>query len=258
MSKLHVIKIGGNLIEDTHQLNKVLSYFAALNEPKILVHGGGKKATEIATKLDVSSKMHQGRRITDQNTLEVATMVYAGLINKNIVAQLQALNVQALGMSGADGNLIQAVKRPVKEIDYGFAGDVVHINRSLINYLITANITIVCCAISHDKNGQLLNTNADTVASEIAIEASKDHEVLLSYCFEKKGVLESPENDDSVIEHINSEVLRNLNENKIISEGMLPKLHHAFNALKRGVDQVHIGSPEMITNPQYVRTILSL
>ena len=188
-NKLSVVKIGGNVIEDEKALDVFLTVFSKLEGLKILVHGGGKLATQLATKLGIESKMIDGRRITDAETVDIITMVYGGLANKKIVAQLQAKNTNAIGLSGADGNSIQAHKRPVKEIDYGFVGDIDSVNSGLLTKLLSADLTPIFCALSHDGAGQLLNTNADTIASEIAIGMASSYETTLYYCFEKKGVL---------------------------------------------------------------------
>ncbi|MBL4605035.1 MAG: acetylglutamate kinase, partial [Flavobacteriaceae bacterium] len=182
----------------------------------------------------------------DAETLDLITMVYAGRINKNIVAQLQSFGCNSVGFSGADGNTITAKKRPVKEIDYGFVGDVVKVEVRQVNLLVSNNISISFCAITHDQKGQLLNTNADTIASELAIAFSKLYKVELYYCFEKNGVLENVENDDSVIEQINQETYQELKNTGIIYEGMLPKLDNCFYALEKNVSKVCIGKPNML------------
>jgi acetylglutamate kinase len=256
--KLSIIKIGGNVIENKAELSKFLALFARLEGLKILVHGGGKLATQIANKLGVASKMLGGRRITDAETLEVITMVYGGLTNKNIVAQLQSNDCNAIGLSGADGDAIQAHKRPVKEIDYGFAGDVDVVNSDFINVLLQNNVTPVFCAITHDKNGQLLNTNADTIASEVATAMSSLYHTELNYVFELKGVLETIEDKNSVIKYINLTKYEQLIVQGIISDGMLPKLHNCFNALKKGVQKVKIGDASLIKNDNKLYTTLSL
>ncbi len=256
--KLSIIKIGGNVIENKTELAKFLTLFANLNGLKILVHGGGKLATQLATKLGIESKMVGGRRITDAETLEVITMVYAGLTNKNIVVQLQAQNCNAIGLSGADGNAIQAHKRPVKEIDYGFAGDVDGVNNSMISKLLSAELTPVFCAMTHDGNGQLLNTNADTIASELAIGMSELYDTTLYYCFEKKGVLMSIKDEDSVVEHINSETYQKLLTDGIIADGMLPKLENCFHALNKNVGKVCIGHPSMLNSENELYTTITL
>ena len=256
--KLSVIKIGGSLIEDEKILDEFLVDFTKLEGLKILVHGGGKLATQLAGKLGIETKMNEGRRITDAETIKVITMVYGGLVNKTIVAKLQAGNCNALGLSGADLNSIQSVKRPVVDIDYGFVGDVEKVNSKMISMLLSNEISPVFCAITHDKNGQLLNTNADTIASEIAIALSRDFETELYYCFEKQGVLMDIKDENSVIEHIDSKSYRKLKEEKIIADGMLPKLHNCFNALERNVSKVCIGNVKMISGQNQKYTTINL
>src|SRR4051812_24070737 len=204
MTKLYVIKIGGNVIDHPKNLERFLSDLSKIKESKILVHGGGKLATELAERIGIEQKMVDGRRITDAETLKVATMVYAGLINKQIVASLQGKGINALGLSGADGNVIKGSKRKVTEIDYGFVGDVKaeNINAELISTFLSNKVTPVFCAITHNGEGQLLNTNADTIASTLAIALSKRYDVQLNFCFEKKGVLKNIEDENSVIETI--------------------------------------------------------
>ncbi len=244
MSVLNIIKIGGNIIDDPVQLDAFLEKFSALQGRKILVHGGGKIATRIAADLGIEAKMVEGRRITDAPMLDVVTMVYAGLTNKNIVANLQKLNCDAIGLCGADANVIKAVKRPVREIDYGFAGDILadSVNSLAIKKLLEAEFTPVFSAITHNGMGQLLNTNADTIASSLAIALSNVYEVSLIYCFEKNGVLLDVDNENSVIETIRSGEFQQLKENKIIHDGMIPKLQNAFDAIAKGVSNVYIGN----------------
>jgi acetylglutamate kinase len=244
--KLSVIKIGGNVIENTTELDKFLSFFSKIEGFKILVHGGGKLATQLAGKLGVESKLINGRRITDADSIDIITMVYGGLTNKNIVAKLQANNCNAIGLSGADGNAIQAHKRPVKEIDYGFVGDIDGVNTQLISTLLDGELTPIFCALSHDGNGQILNTNADTIASEIAIGMSNKYETTLYYCFEKKGVLLDINDENSVVKHIDSEKYQELLDQNIIADGMLPKLENCYHALHHNVNKVCLGDIEMI------------
>ena len=245
---INIVKIGGNVIENDQELDAFLDVFAQIPEPKILVHGGGKLATQMATDLKIPVKMTQGRRITDAETLGVITMVYGGKVNKNMVAQLQAKNCNAIGLSGADGNTILSIKRPVKEVDFGFVGDVVAVNADVILSLLSAGLTPVFCAITHDKNGQLLNTNADTIACEIARALTETYKVTLNYCFEKAGVLKDVSDEKSVIKKIDSKKYAALVENGTVSEGMLPKLHNCFYALQGGVERVKLGKPTML-NP---------
>ena len=257
-NKVSIVKIGGNLIEDEKVLDKFLADFANLEGLKILIHGGGKLATQLASKLGIETKMVDGRRITDAETLKVITMVYGGLVNKTIVAKLQANNCNALGLSGADLNSIESVKRPVKEFDFGFVGDVINVNSKMLSLLLNNKISPVCCAITHDKKGQLFNTNADTIASEIAIGLSNDFETHLYYCFEKNGVLKDINDENSVIEHIDSKSYQQLLNDKIIADGMLPKLHNCFNALERNVSKVYIGSIKMIDKNTNLKTTITL
>ncbi len=255
---LKVVKIGGNIINNEDLLSSFLKDFADLEVPKILIHGGGKKATELASVMGLKPKMVNGRRITDKANLDVVTMVYAGLLNKKITAQLQQNNCNAIGLSGTDANCILAHKRIVKDVDYGFAGDIDAVNTASIGVFLQNEMTPVFCAITHDKMGLLLNTNSDTIATEIAIAMSNLYEVELNYVFELKGVLESIENKDSVIAHINSDRYEQLIEHGVISEGMIPKLHNCFNALKKGVFKVKIGDETLIKSSNNVHTTLSL
>ncbi len=256
--KLSIIKIGGNIVENKAELSKFIALFARLEGLKILVHGGGKLATQIAKKLGIASKMVGGRRITDAETLEVITMVYGGLTNKNIVAQLQANDCNAIGLSGADGDAIQAHKRPVKEIDYGFAGDIDGVNAQMISILLNAGLTPVFCAMTHDGKGQLLNTNADTIASELAIGMSEFYTTTLYYCFEKKGVLMDVADDNSVVKHIDPETYEQLLAGGIIADGMLPKLENCFHALTKNVGKVCIGHPSMLDSENELFTTITL
>jgi|TARA_R110002110_G_scaffold375640_3_gene585400 acetylglutamate kinase len=248
MEVLKIIKIGGNIIDDNNALDNFLLEFSKLSCHKILVHGGGKIATKIASKMGVDVKMIEGRRITDQDNLDVITMVYAGKINKTIVAKLQANTCNAMGFTGADGNSIVSEKRKIESIDYGFVGDVSEVNTETLQLLLKSNITPVFSAITHDGNGQLLNTNADTIASELAIGFAAYFETELYYCFEKTGVLKDLHDDASVIEVINSASYQSLLEDQIISDGMLPKLNNCFHAIHRKVKKVCIGKSEMLFN----------
>lgn len=248
MKILKVIKIGGNIIDDESMLKQFLKDFSTLSSPKILVHGGGKLATKLAEQLQVEVKMVEGRRITDEATLDIITMVYAGKINKNIIAQIQANNCNAIGFTGTDGNTIISRIRPVKTIDYGFAGDVDKVNTEILELLLNAGITPVFSAITHDGKGQLLNTNADTIASELAIAFASKYKTELYYCFEKNGVLSNVSDDTSVIEHIDSKLYQELKIEGVISEGMLPKLNNSFRAIKSNVYKVCIGKPDMLFN----------
>lgn len=240
MDKLNIIKVGGKIVEDPAALEQFLQDFAKISGHKLLVHGGGTLATELAEKLGIENKMTEGRRITDAETLKIVTMVYGGLINKNIVARLQAKNINALGLTGADLNLIRSGKRPVKEIDYGYAGDVQEVQGDVIAELLKLGIVPVLAPITHDKKGQLLNTNADTIAAETAKALAGFFEVHLIYCFEKKGVLMNPEDEKSLISEIDSALFKEYVEQGIIQGGMIPKLQNAFDAIRCGVKDVTI------------------
>ena len=243
---LTIVKIGGNVIDDSEKLHYFLEDFSKLSGAKILVHGGGKIATEMGMSLGVEPKMVEGRRITDIQTLRIVTMAYAGLINKNIVAQLQAKGANAIGLSGADGNTIRAVKRPVRTIDYGFVGDLDEnsIAVDTINGLLSIGLIPVFCAITHDGDTQLLNTNADTIASAVAVAMSAEYTTTLVYCFEKKGVLRDVDDDNSVVSEIRMNDFERLKEEGVVSGGMIPKLHNAFEAIRSGVSAVYIGKAE--------------
>ena len=247
MDKLQVVKIGGNVIENREALLDFLKDFATLSGPKILIHGGGKEATQMAEKLGIEVQLIEGRRITDTQNLELITMLYAGKLNKTIVAHLQALGCNSLGLSGADGNSIISEKRPPNPIDFGFVGDLTKINNNLFEILLQNGISPVCCALSHDGKGQLLNTNADTIAATVAGAMSRNFEVHLNYCFEKNGVLLDLNDASSLIKTINENQYLNLKEEGILHTGMIPKLKNCFNALRAGVKQVKIGNPKMIT-----------
>jgi acetylglutamate kinase len=240
MKKLTVIKIGGHVVDDEQKLNGVLKQFADLDGPKILVHGGGKLASQISNQMGITPQMIEGRRITDAENLKVVQMVYAGLINTNIVARLQSHNCNALGINGADGNSILAKKRLVKKIDFGYVGDVTKVNPRFIKRLLAIGVIPVFCALTHDGNGQILNTNADTIASELSVALSKDYNVDLVYCFEKKGVLQDEKKEDSVIPFIDKAYYAKLRDEKIITDGMIPKIDNAFDALNKGLDNVFI------------------
>jgi acetylglutamate kinase len=246
MDKLHIIKIGGNVIDDDVKLSSFLKLFAQVEGKKILVHGGGKVATKIGEQLGIESKYVDGRRITDAPTIDLVTMVYAGLINKKIVAQLQSLNCNAIGVTGADANLLPAQKRAVKEIDYGFVGDVVSekINSAAWKQLLNAGLIPVVAPITHDTEGQLLNTNADTIAQETAKALSSVYETSLIYSFEKSGVLSDVNDENSVIQKLNAVLYEQLKAEQKIFAGMIPKIDNTFVALKGGVKKVIIGKAE--------------
>ena len=253
-----LVKIGGNIIDDANELQQFLSDFSKIEGYKVLVHGGGKSATKMAKSIGLVPQMIDGRRITDAAMLEVVVMIYAGQINKNIVAQLQGHNTNAMGFSGADGNLIQSDKRNHPTIDYGFVGDVKSVNTPLLSTLLESGIVPVFCAITHDKNGQLLNTNADTIASELAIALSEVYDVTLNYCFEKPGVLYDAEDDSSVIDQINPNLYTKLKEEKAIPSGMIPKLDNCFNSLAKGVQKIRIGHHNMLKNTEAICTTIQL
>lgn len=239
--QLKIVKIGGKLIEDEAKFTEFLNDFSALDGSKILVHGGGNMATEIAGKLGYKTKMFEGRRITDADSIKVITMVYGGLINKNIVARLLALGEKAVGLCGADGGSIISKRRPVKEVDFGFVGDVEQVNSSFITSVLAQQTVPVFSAISCTEEGVLLNTNGDSVAAELAKAMSKTFETELFFCFEKKGVLADAQNDDSVIEQIDQKKYEQLLAEKVISDGMLPKLHNCFEAIENGVSKIFLG-----------------
>lgn len=238
--KLTIVKVGGKIVEEPETLNQLLHTFSALKGHKLLVHGGGRSATQIAAQLGIESKMVNGRRITDLETLRVVTMVYGGLVNKNIVAGLQAKGINALGLTGADMNIIRSVKRPVKEIDYGFVGDVEKVDAHFLSDLIHKGIVPVLAPLTHDGMGNMLNTNADTIAGEAAKALAEYFEVTLIYCFEKKGVLRDEHNDESVIPVITPKEFEEYVESGVIQGGMIPKLENSFDAIRAGVSQVII------------------
>jgi acetylglutamate kinase len=246
MENLNVIKIGGNIIDDEQRLKKFLYSFASIEEKKILIHGGGKLATNFAERLGVEQKLIDGRRITDTESLKIITMVYAGYINKNIVSQLQSHHCNAIGLCGADGNSILAHKRNHPTIDYGFVGDVDAVNAQLLSDLIKLNLSPVFAPVTHDQSGQLLNTNADTIAQEIAKSLAKDYHVTLIYTFEKSGVLLDTEDENSVVPVINRQRHTELKSENRIFAGMLPKLDNAFAAIESGVKKVIIGKAEQL------------
>lgn len=241
MKNLTLVKIGGNLIDDANQLSASLKAFAKIEDPKLLVHGGGKLASDLAKQLGVASPMINGRRITNAESLKVVSMVYAGLINKKIVAGLQALNQQAIGLCGADDNLILSEKRQHESIDYGYVGDVTKVNTEALSSYIEQDKVLVLSAITHDGKGQLLNTNADTVATELAIALREKYQVKLIYSFEKAGVLINPDDDMTFLKSLDMNMYQEMKDNGAINNGMLPKTENAFRAFNKGVD-VTIGN----------------
>jgi acetylglutamate kinase len=248
--KLYVIKVGGNIIDDQERLRNFMLDFSHIRGNKILIHGGGKTASDLSRKLGIEPIMEKGRRVTDSESLKIITMVYAGLINKNIVAWLQSFKCNAIGLSGPDANIIQAKKRIKGNVNFGFVGDVDHnaIQSQVLKTLIEIGLTPVISPVTHDGMGSLLNTNADTIASEVAISLSKFYEVNLLYCFDKKGVLKNHQDENSIIPQINSENYEVLKNDGSIKEGMIPKLDNAFNALKTGVKSVKICSADKLLN----------
>ncbi len=240
MEKLTLVKVGGKIVEEEETLHALLHDFSQIEGFKVLVHGGGRSATRVAAQLGIESKMVNGRRITDAETLKVVTMVYGGLVNKNIVAGLQALGVNALGLTGADMNLMRSDKRPVAEVDYGFVGDVKEVNADLLASLIRQGIVPVLAPLTHDKEGHLLNTNADTIAGEAAKALARHFDVTLMFCFEKKGVLRDENDDESVISEIDWLTFQRLVEEGVIQGGMIPKLENAYQAIDAGVKEVII------------------
>ena len=246
MEKLTLIKVGGKIVEEPQSLKQLLADFSKIEGYKVLVHGGGRLATAIADKLGIESKMVKGRRITDEETLKVVTMVYGGLVNKQIVAGLQAIGVNALGLTGADMNYMRSEKRPVTDVDYGFVGDVKEVNADLLADLILKGVVPVLAPLTHDKAGNLLNTNADTIAGEAAKALAKHFEVTLLYCFEKKGVLMNEDDGESVIPRLTPELFQQYVTEGIIQGGMIPKLENSFEALNAGVKQVVITRADQI------------
>lgn len=257
--KLTLVKVGGAIVENADSLSSLLDKFASIEGHKVLVHGGGRSATRIAERLGLPQQMVAGRRVTDADTLRVVTMVYAGLVNKNIVAQLQARGINALGLTGADMNVISSHRRPPKQVriddgstqtvDYGFVGDIDQVNADLLSDLIAKGVVPVMCPIGHDAQGNLLNTNADTIAAEVAKALARNFEVTLVYCFEKRGVLRDADDDDSVIPCITQADFPALVEQGIVSGGMLPKLENAFDAIRAGVHEVVITRADALDHP---------
>ena len=252
---LTLIKVGGKIVEEPESLKKLLADFSSIPGHKVLVHGGGRSATALAAQLGIESKMVNGRRVTDEEMLKVVTMVYGGLVNKKIVAGLQALDVNALGLTGADLNYMRSEKRQVAEVDYGFVGDVKEVDADMLANLISKGVVPVLAPLTHDKKGNLLNTNADTIAGEAAKALARYFDVTLMYCFEKKGVLANENDDDSVIEFINPATFEKLVAQGVIAGGMIPKLENSFEALKAGVKQVVITRADLIKDNNSGTTI---
>ena len=244
--KITVIKVGGKIVEERESLNNLLDRFAAIEGNKVLIHGGGRSATRIAAQLGIESQMVDGRRITDAETLKVVTMVYGGLVNKNIVACLQARGINALGLTGADCNIIKAHKRPVDKVDWGFVGDVERADGNMLSKLIAQGITPIMAPLTHDGAGNMLNTNADTIAAETAKALAPYFDVTLTYCFEYPGVMRNPDDESSIIPLIDSNSYKQLIADGIVSGGMIPKIDNAFNALQGGVSKVIITRADAI------------
>ncbi|MEY3348078.1 MAG: hypothetical protein RLY46_117 [Bacteroidota bacterium] len=241
MEPLYIVKVGGNIIDDAEKINSFLAAFSSVQAKKILVHGGGKLATKLATSLSIPQQLVDGRRITDAETLKIVTMVYAGWINKNIVAKLNAMGCISMGISGADAQTILAHKRKHNSIDYGFVGDIDQVNTQALMALLSQNINIVVAPITQDASGQLLNTNADTVAQEIAKAMSSHFSTSLIYSFEKKGVMRDVSDENSVMQEMNAALFKRMKEDQSIFAGMIPKLDNAFAAIAAGVSKVIIG-----------------
>lgn len=246
LERLTVVKVGGKIVEEPASLKQLLADFSKIEGYKVLVHGGGRSATALAARLGIKSKMVNGRRITDKDMLEVVTMVYGGLVNKQIVAGLQALGVNALGLTGADLNYMRSEKRPVTEVDYGYVGDVKEVDAGLLADLISKNVVPVLAPLTHDNAGNLLNTNADTIAGEAAKALANHFDVTLMYCFEKKGVLLNETDDESVIAELNPLLFKQYVDQGVINGGMIPKLENSFEALNAGVKQVVITRADLI------------
>ncbi len=249
MEKLTLIKVGGKIVEEQATLSRLLASFAAIPGRKVLVHGGGRSATAMASRLGIESRMVGGRRITDKAMLEVVTMVYAGLVNKNIVAGLQAQGVNALGMTGADMNILLSDKRPVGEVDYGYVGDVRRVDAAALSALIEMGVVPVIAPLTHDGQGSMLNTNADTMAGETAKALASRYEVSLVYCFEKRGVLRDENDDNSVIAEMTRQQFETYRAEGVVQGGMIPKLENAFDAIRHGVREVIITRADAIGQP---------
>jgi acetylglutamate kinase len=256
--RLSIVKVGGKVVEEPESLKAFIQDFASIAGQKILVHGGGRSATAIAQQMGFETQMVDGRRITDKNMLDVVVMVYGGLVNKNIVAQLQAPNKQAVGLTGADLDCVRAIKRPVNDIDYGYVGDVSSVNSEQLEELVKNGVIPVVAPLTHNGQGQMLNTNADTMAAELAKSFARSFRVQLVYCFEKKGVLENPEDNNSYIPNLNTELYEQHKASGVISEGMIPKLDNGFAALKQGVSEVMITNTDGLKNGFNSGTLLSI
>jgi acetylglutamate kinase len=258
MQTLTIVKVGGKVVEEAESLASLLRDFSSIKGPKILVHGGGRSATAMAQRLGVETNMVEGRRITDAAMLEVVTMVYAGLVNKNIVAGLQAHQQNALGMTGADMNIIRSKKRAKGTVDYGFVGDIESVDAQGLSQLLSVGAVPVIAPLTHDGQGQMLNTNADTMASAVASALSKQYKVTLVFCFELPGVLLDINDHASVVEWITPEKYRQLKADGIVADGMIPKLDNSFAALEQGVAQIRITNPQGLANGTLSGTVLKL
>ena len=254
---IHIVKIGGNVIDSADNLSRFLDSFVLLPSPKVLVHGGGKLATRLCEQLGIETKMIDGRRITDRQTLDVVTMVYAGLVNKQIVAALQARGCTAIGLSGADANLLPARRRPAEPIDYGFVGDIEQpkVNATFLASLLRQGVTPVVCPLTHDQQGSMLNTNADSIACAVAIAAAQADTAELTFCFEQPGVMRDIDDPTSLIAHIDIDSYRHLLADSVITKGMLPKLSACFRAIDSGVTTVRIKHADNLLND--IGTVIS-
>ncbi|MBT8236662.1 MAG: acetylglutamate kinase [Bacteroidia bacterium] len=256
--QLSIVKIGGEILNKENSTDIFLKKFNALKGLKILVHGGGKQASTLANRMGIESKMINGRRITDSENLDIAIMVYGGLLNKKLVARLQATGCAAIGVSGADGNAVLANKRPPQPIDFGFAGDIEKVNSDFLKLLLEGGHTPVMCALSHDGKGQMLNTNADTIASETAIAMSSLYDTKLYYVFDKPGVLEDVDDESSVIRNMSEAIYQDLIASNQITDGMIPKLDNGYHALRHQVAQVYLGNVKMLTDAKIPSTRIRL
>lgn len=246
---LTIIKVGGKIVENSESLNSLLKDFAAVEGKKLLVHGGGRSATQMAARLGVETKMVEGRRVTDEAMLEVVTMVYGGLVNKRIVAGLQAIGIDAVGLTGADMNIVLSDKRKVSAVDYGWVGDVKRVNAEAVATLIESGCCPVVAPLTHDGCGHMLNTNADTMAGEMAKAMAAHYDVTLMFCFEKPGVLADENDDSSLIPTITPAVLDDLKRRGVVSGGMIPKLDNAIACVSAGVESVVITQADRIADP---------
>lgn len=256
--KMTIVKIGGALLEDPARLQSFCQAFTDLGGQKVLVHGGGQRASELSRRLGHPPQMVDGRRITDAHALEVAVMVYAGWANKTLVARLQALGCHAIGLSGADADIIRATRRPVAEVDFGWVGDVERVSGERLSGLLDQGLVPVLCALTHDGQGHMLNTNADTIAAEVAISLSQDTHCTLMYCFDKPGVLTDIRDEKSLLPSLDRETCERLQASGAIATGMLPKLHNGFRALQEGVKRVQVGAPSMLNPGHDTFTALEL